>query len=205
MSAHVDRDLDRGDVGWGRKPALIVVDMSYGFTSPESPLGGDFSVEVEAAAQLVAACHRSNVPVFLSSVVYPNGETQSVFRAHLPDLNILKPDSKWVVIDARLSINAEDTIVEKTGPSAFFATDLAPQLNQRGCDCVMICGLTTSGCVRATVVDALHYNIPSWVISEACGDRNRSAHAANLHDMNAKYADVKNLSDALEFLANLQD
>ena len=195
-----DRDLTVGGVPFGRRPGLIVVDMTYGFTSPDSPLGGAFDSEIDAAQTLVSLFHACHFPVFYSTVVYKDDHTQSVFRQHLPDLNILSAHSKWVEVDERLTVLPADTIIEKTGPSAFFATPLAEKLIQKQCDSVMVCGLTTSGCVRATVVDALQYNYPAWVVEQACGDRNRSAHDANLHDMNAKYATVVSLDDAIAFL-----
>ena len=195
-----DRDLAIGGVPFGRRPGLIVVDMTYGFTSSDSPLGGVFDSEIDAAQTLVSWFHACHFPVFYSTVVYKDDYTQSVFRRHLPDLNILAAHSKWVEVDERLTVLPTDTIIEKTGPSAFFGTPLSEQLIQKKCDSLMVCGLTTSGCVRATVVDALQYNYPTWVVEQACGDRNISAHNANLHDMNAKYASVVSLSDATAFL-----
>lgn len=198
-----DRNLPTGGVPFGRHPALIVVDMSLGFTSASSPLGGDFDSEVSAACELVGAFHRASLPVFFSTVVYRDDTTQSVFRQHLPDLNILTPDSEWVNIDPRFAFAHSDIVIEKTGPSAFFDTKLAGHLRVLNCDALVICGLTTSGCVRATVVDALHYNYPTWVVEQACGDRNQSAHTANLHDMQAKYAQVVSLNHALTFTNSL--
>lgn len=195
-----DRDLAIGGVPFGRRPGLIVVDMTYGFTSPDSPLGGVFDNEINAAQTLVSRFHACHFPVFYSTVVYKDDHTQSVFRRHLPDLNILTAHAKWVEVDERLTVLPTDTIIEKTGPSAFFGTPLSEQLIQKQCDSIMVCGLTTSGCVRATVVDALHHNYPAWVVEQACGDRNISAHNANLHDMNAKYASVVSLNDAVAFL-----
>lgn len=193
----VDHDLMVGGVPFGHRPGLIVVDMSLGFTSPDSPLGGNFDTEVEAARQLMARFHRYGLPVFLSTVVYRDTQSQSVFRQHLPDLNILQAQSHWVDIDPRLQPQPSDIIVEKTAPSAFFATSLPRLLTEHDCDSVMVCGLTTSGCVRATVVDALQYNYPTWVVKDACGDRNQTAQAANFHDMHAKYARVVTLTDAI--------
>ncbi|MCF4008970.1 isochorismatase family protein [Rheinheimera sp. UJ63] len=197
-------DLATGTVPFGHRPALIVVDMSYGFTSVESPLGGAFDSQVDAMAQLAACFRQRGWPIYFSTVVYHDEHTSSVFRQHLPVLNMLRPDTHWVQIDQRLAVQPHEVIVEKTVPSAFFNTGLAELLAAAAVDSVVIGGLTTSGCVRATVVDALQYNFPAWVIPETCGERNLQAHAANLHDMAAKYAEVVALPQALTRLAALK-
>lgn len=183
-------DLHTQGVEFGQRPALIVVDMSVGFVSPESPLGGHFSSQIHAAAKLIDHFYAKELPVFFSTVVYDSPQQQSVFRTHLPSLDVLQRGSEWVSIDPRLTVSSKATIIEKTAPSAFFNTALQEQLLKQRIDSLMVCGLTTSGCVRATVVDGLSYNYPVWVVEQACGDRNADAHAANLHDMHAKYAKV---------------
>ena len=194
----VDRDLDAGNILFGGSPALIVVDMSNGFTSSESPLGGEFTTEIQQAARLCEVFQQQNRPVFYSAVVYDldtEPDKAKVFRQRLPDLNILKKGSKWCEIDQRLasfvSNNTNHHVIYKQWPSAFFDTALLAFLQLHHVDSLVVCGLTTSGCVRATVIDGLQNDFPVWVASDACGDRNNSAHEANLHDMNAKYAEVK--------------
>lgn len=196
-------DLSVGVVPFGRRPALIIVDMSNGFTSPESPLGGQFDSEVAAMTLLLTQFRQHGWPVFFSTVVYRDVTTASVFRQHLPALNVLTPTSHWIEIDGRLSPTSDEVIVEKTVPSAFFATGLDQQLRAAGADAVVIGGLTTSGCVRATVVDALQHNWPVWLVPETCGDRNLAAHYANLHDMAAKYAELIPLAQACSRLEQL--
>lgn len=195
--------LTIGAVPFGRCPALIVVDMSNGFTSPDSPLGGQFGAEVDAMSQLLHLFRQQNWPVFFSTVVYRDVAEASVFRQHLPALNILTADSRWIAIDDRLAPRPGETIIEKTVPSAFFGTELNKKLLAIQADALVIAGLTTSGCVRATVVEALQYNWPVWVVPEACGDRNLAAHNANLHDMAAKYAEVVPLKLTLKKLTGL--
>ena len=198
-----DRDLAFERVPLGTRPALIVVDMAVGFTSINSPLGGDFDKQVNAANALVTDFANQALPVVFTRVVY-KGDEQSVFRRHLPDLNILTSTSRWVDIDPRFEQSPTSWILNKTGPSAFFNTALNQQLRDKDVDSIMVCGLTTSGCVRATVVDALQYNFATWVVSDACGDRNHSAHSANLHDMHAKYAEVVDMQQALAHLDSLK-
>ncbi|MDP2534599.1 isochorismatase family protein [Alteromonas stellipolaris] len=194
-------DLPSQGVVFGVRPALIVVDMTVGFASPESPLGGVFDSEISAAEALIQDFDGADLPVYFSTVVYDNDSQQSVFRQHLPDLDMLARGSRWVEIDPRLSISDNATLIEKTAPSAFFGTQLNEKLKAGGVDSVVVCGLTTSGCVRATAVDALSCNFPVWVVEEACGDRNIDAHKANLHDLHAKYTEVVSLDTVSSYFA----
>lgn len=185
-----DKDLSTGALTLGSRPALIVVDMSLGFTSPDSPLGGDFQSVKAANLSLLTEFRKQHLPIYFSTVVYHDDASASVFRTRLPDLNILMADSKWVQIDPFLKRKDDEVIIEKSGPSAFFGTDLAEQLNTVNADSLVITGLTTSGCVRATVIDGLQNNYPLFVPRQACGDRNHTAAQANLHDIHAKYGQV---------------
>ncbi len=195
-----NRDLDTGSIPASQHPALIIVDMSNGFTSPDSPLGGDFSPEIAVTNQLIQWFAQRNWPIFCSSVVYSDAQQASVFRSRLPDLEILQKGSDWVGIDPRLEFPKGYTLVEKQLPSAFFDTNLAQQLREQGIDSCVVTGLTTSGCVRATAVDSLQYNFSTIVVSDACGDRNHQAHLASLHDINAKYGVVVNSDDLLDYI-----
>lgn len=194
-------DLVIGELQLGKRPAVICVDFSNGFTSADSPLGGNFTAEISANLRLVKIAQEHNIPLFFSTVVYDNEEQASVFRQRLPALNILQRGSNWVDIHNAFSdyVNV-DNIVEKHHPSAFFATDLLAKLKAIDVDSVIITGLTTSGCVRATCVDALQHNYLSIVVPEACGDRNSEAHDMSLHDMHAKYARVLPLNELITYL-----
>lgn len=193
-------DLSRKNIGLGSKPGLIVVDMSLGFTQPESPLGGHFDSVVAATATLIEACRARDLPIVYTTVVYDRDEDASVFRARLPSLNILKRGSAWVDIDPRLVSSESDLLVEKHFPSAFVGTKVDAYLRSQSADSVIVVGLTTSGCVRATAVDALSHNYPTVVVRDAVGDRNLDAHEANLHDLHAKYVDVLSLEQTLQLL-----
>jgi maleamate amidohydrolase len=186
-----DRDLAIGTLSLGVCPALIVVDLSNGFSDPTSPLGGNFDNQISEINGLLMAFRAKNLPVYFTSVVYHDDSTASVFRRRLPDLNILKASSDWVKINDKFDVKPDELIIEKQWPSAFFKTQLAAQLEKKSVDSIVVVGLTTSGCVRATVVDGLQHNYPVFVVPEACGDRNVNAHHASLHDMHAKYAVVK--------------
>ncbi len=196
-------DLQRNSVGIGQRPALVLVDMINGFTSSACPLGTDCPEVVDANAQLLAAFRKQKLPVFFTTVVYHSDDQATVFRNRIQALNCLTPDSEWVKVDPALAPREGEALIEKQWASSFFGTDLDAQLRQAGADSLVVTGLTTSGCVRATVVDGLQHNFPVVVPREAVGDRNPEAHAANLHDMHAKYADVMALDEVLTALASL--
>lgn len=177
-------------IGLGSAPALLVVDASRGFTDPGSPLGDDFAAELAVINQLLDLAHVRGWPVVLSTVVYRHSSEAKVFRAKLPDLELLQAGSRWVALDPGLHRTAGDRLLEKTHPSCFHGTDLDRWLRERGVDSVVVTGFTTSGCVRATAVDALQYDYRTVVVSDAVGDRDAAAHAANLRDLELKYTDV---------------
>ncbi len=193
-------DLERNSLGVGERPALIVVDMIKGFTDPDCPLGCDCPDVVAANAQLLEAFHSRDLPVFFTTVVYHRDDQARVFRDRIAALNVLTPDSHWVQVDERLTVGAGDVLIEKQWASGFHKTDLDEQLRARQVDSVVVTGLTTSGCVRATAVDGLQYDYRVVVPREAVGDRNAEAHAANLFDLHAKYADVMSVAEVIAAL-----
>jgi nicotinamidase-related amidase len=194
-------DLERHNVGLGRKPAIIVVDVINGFTDPHCALGSECPKVVAAIRELLDAFRAKMLPVFFTTVIYRNPQQAKVFRRRLPALNVLEPDSHWVEVDAVLGRLPDEDIIEKRWASAFFDTDLLARLRKQNVDSLVITGLTTSGCVRASVLDGMQHDYPVVVPSEAVGDRNKQAHEANLHDMNAKYADVMSKADVLNYLS----
>ena len=193
-------DLDREAVGLGQRPALLLIDMINGFTDPSCPLGSECADVVAANAALLSAFRARGLPVFYTTVVYHDDSKARVFRARLPALNVLQPGSHWVEVDPALAPQEGEIVVEKQWASAFHGTHLDEQLAAAEVDSLVVTGLTTSGCVRATVVDGLQYDYPVVVPREAVGDRNSAAHEANLHDMNAKYADVLALDEVISLL-----
>lgn len=193
--------LDRIAGGMGNHPALIIVDVVVGFTDPECPLGSEADAVVAANTALINAFHQASLPVVLTTVIYRSEEQATVFRARVPALNLLTPDSEWVKFDPRLPIASTDLQLEKRHASGFHGTELDDWLKAKGVDSVVVTGLTTSGCVRATAVDGLQNNYRVLVPREACGDRDEQAHEANLYDLNAKYADVVSVADILASLS----
>lgn len=193
-------DLAHRSQGLGKRPALLLVDLINGFTDPASPLGSAADEVVLANQRLLNAFRERGLPVFFTTVIYHDASEASVFRARLPALNRLTPGSHWVQVDARLAPQAGETMIEKQWASGFFRTGLDQLLARAEVDSLVVTGLTTSGCVRATAVDGLQHNYRVVVPREAVGDRNAGAHEANLFDLNAKYVDVLGLDETLRLL-----
>jgi maleamate amidohydrolase len=191
-----------GRAGFGRRPALVVVDMSVGFTDPESPLHCDLEDVVVAIERLLTATREARLPVVYTTVAYDDAakERAAVFIDKVPALLTLAAGSRWVDIDPRLEPQPGEPVVTKLFASAFFGTPLASMLAAQQVDGVIVTGASTSGCVRATALDALQHGYRVVVPREAVGDRNASAHEANLYDIDAKYGDVLPLRDVIAFL-----
>ncbi len=196
-------DLQRHSLGLGERPALVLVDVIKGFTDPACPLGSEADSVVDACRALLDVFRQKRLPVFFTTVVYHDESQARVFRQRVPALNVLEPGSEWVKVDPRIAPLNGETIIEKQWASGFFKTDLAQQLKNAGADSIVIVGLTTSGCVRATAVDGLQNDYRVVIAREATGDRNIAAHESNLFDLQAKYVDVLALQEVLDSLARL--
>jgi maleamate amidohydrolase len=188
-----------GRAGFGDRPAVVVVDMSVGFTDPASPLHCDLEPVVDAIARLLAAARAAGFPVLYTTVAYDDAgkEKAAVFIDKVPALLALEAGSRFVEIDPRLAPRPGEPVVTKLHASAFFGTCADELLKEHGCDTVIVTGASTSGCVRATAVDALQHGYRVVVPREAVGDRNPAAHEANLYDIDAKYGDVVPLEQVL--------
>jgi maleamate amidohydrolase len=191
-------------VTMGERPAVLVVDFSCGFTDPECALGSDLSAEVDATRRLLDAARARGVPVIFTTIGYgPSLKDGGLWFQKVPALGDLQVGGRWVDIDPRLDPREDETIVLKKGASAFFGTNLAAILISQGIDSVVLCGATTSGCIRATAIDLLQYGFPTLVPRECVGDRAQAPHEANLFDIQAKYADVVALEDALAYVESV--
>jgi maleamate amidohydrolase len=191
-------------VGFGKRPALILIDFVEAYFDKTCALYADVEDELASALRVRAACRATNVPVILTSVVYhPSGiNGGTFFKKALPLKNFAGngPMGGW---PKGLEPHPDELIVTKQYPSAFFGTSLASTLTAMGCDSVILTGLTTSGCVRASCVDAMSHGFLVTVVADACGDRHAAPHEANLFDMNAKYADVVSEAEALDYINGL--
>ena len=187
----------------GPRPALVVVDLTRGFTEPAFPSGSDLTAEVEATNRLVAAARAGGVPVIWTVIAYTPAEADGDALAWLrkaPGMRALREGSDAVALDPRLERRDDDHLVVKKGASAFHGSSLAGLLAGLRVDTAVVCGATTSGCVRATAVDAVQSGFDTLVVADACGDRARGPHDAALYDLQAKYADVVALDDAVAYL-----
>jgi nicotinamidase-related amidase len=191
-----------GRQGAGRHPALVVIDLNHGFTDPSSPLHCEADAAVEATARLLQAARDGARPIAFTTIEYDEGAKRvaKAFIAKAPALAMLTPGSRWAQIDERIAPREDEPVLVKLFASAFFGTALQPMLTAAGCDTLVVTGASTSGCVRATVVDGLQHGLSVLVPREAVADRAQSAHDASLTDIDAKYGDVVSVDEAISVL-----
>jgi nicotinamidase-related amidase len=189
-------------IGFGERPALIIIDMLKGFTDPAMPLGAKLDDEIEAQMPLLEVAHARDIPVIFSTVMYEEADIKDagIWALKQKGARSLTAGSEAVKVDPRLGMQPRDIHLVKKYASCFFGTDLVPRLNSRRVDTLIITGCTTSGCVRATAVDAVQNGFRPMVVREAVGDRSAAAHEQSLFDLNAKYADVVSLDETLQYL-----
>ncbi len=188
-------------VGFGERPALLVIDFIKGFTDTNCPLGSNLDAEVSATKQLLDLFREKSLPVHFTTTAYDEAMVSAgVFVKKVPSLAHLKIGSSWVEIDERLTPIAGEVVWTKQYASAFFGTALASALSAQKIDTLIVTGCTTSGCVRASAVDSCQHGFLTNVVRECVGDRSASAHEANLNDLDAKYADVVSLKEVEDYL-----
>jgi maleamate amidohydrolase len=190
---------------WGRRPALILVDFARAYYDPSAPLfGGEgCRTALESALRLRELARASHIPVVLTEVVYKKGGIDGgIFYRKAPPLSCFVAGAATQKFAEGLTPREDELIVSKQYPSAFFGTSLAATLTASGIDTVVITGLTTSGCVRATCVDSMSHGFITLVVRDAVGDRDPRPHEANLYDMSAKYADVISEREAGEYFGS---
>jgi nicotinamidase-related amidase len=192
-------------VGFGSRPAVLVVDFQRGLTDPAaSPLGARLDDEIAACRRLLDAARTATLPIHYTTTAYGDAPGDGgPFRRKLPGLGHLREGTPLVDIDPRLARRPTETVWPKRGASAFFGTALAAALTASAVDTLLVAGCTTSGCIRASVVDACQHGFRAIVVREAVGDRAPAPHEANLFDIDAKYGDVVVLREALAYLRGL--
>ncbi|HYC01933.1 MAG TPA: isochorismatase family protein [Azospirillaceae bacterium] len=194
-------------LGFGRRPALIVVDFVHAYLDPASPLYAGVEEARAAAARLLSACREARVPVIHTNVAFtPGGADGGVFFRKVKALSCFERGRhpEWAAFAEGLEPREGEVVVTKQYASAFFGTSLASMLTALGVDTAIICGLSTSGCVRATALDACQHGFVPVVVQEAVGDRDRRVHESNLFDLAAKYADVVGLEEVKGYLRGLR-
>lgn len=197
-----DRQVFANNLGFGDRPAVLVIDLCRAFTDPARPLGTDCTSIIDHSNRIMRAARRSGHPVIVSTVRYdsPDFSDAGLWGRKIGGHTDLGAGGDGWQFDPRLEVEESDGRLVKKYASCFFGTDLGSRLVAARVDTLIICGVTTSGCVRASAVDAIQCGFRPVVVREAVGDRWEDAHNQSLRDLAAKYADV---SDAVAVEAHL--
>ncbi|KQS02357.1 isochorismatase [Sphingomonas sp. Leaf357] len=192
-----------GRLPFGDHPALLVIDVVMAYLTLGSPLyDARFETALASNVRLVAAARAAGVPVIFTNVVYqPGGADGGLFYRKIPALKAFDRGSPGGDFPPSLQPRAGETIVSKQYASAFFGTSLGSTLAAARIDTVILTGFSTSGCVRASALDALQHGFVPFVVREACGDRDPAPHEANLFDLQAKYAEVVSEAEIMTMMA----
>ena len=190
-----------GSLGFGRSPALILVDFVEAYFAKASPLYAGVEDALAVALRVRDAAREAGVPVIYTNVVYePGGADGGMFYKKVPALAVFERGNPLGDWPEGLEPAADEMVISKQYASAFFGTSLASTLTAKGVDTLIITGVTTSGCIRATCIDTISHGFIPVVAREAVGDRHEGPHEANLFDMNAKYGDVVGADIVIEYL-----
>ncbi|MER1996466.1 MAG: isochorismatase family protein [Arthrobacter sp.] len=192
-----------GSLGPGARPALLLVDPATAYTDPASPLYAGVEAAVQGMRRLLAAARCRGIPVYVTRVLFTGPGDGGLFARKVPATRVWQEASPWARFIEGLAPDAGETLITKQYPSAFFGTPLASLLSAARIDTVLIAGLTTSGCIRATALDALQHGFIPVVAEDAVGDRHPDIHNANLMDIQAKIADVHTVAGIEDYLAAL--
>lgn len=190
---------------WGRLPALLLIDFAMAYFDEASPLfGGEGCARALAnAARLADAARAAKIPVIFTEVKYqPGGGDGGAFYAKVPALSCFDAGTETQKLAPPLSLGPDDLMISKQYPSGFFGTSLAATLHWLKVDTLLLTGVTTSGCVRATCIDSISHGFVTLVVEDAVGDRDARPHEANLYDMSAKYADLLSTDAAIGYVAS---
>lgn len=190
---------------WGSRPALLLIDFANAYFDPSAPLFGGEGCQtaLENAIRLAPAARAAGVPVIYTEVKYmPGGGDGGAFYAKVPALACFDAGAETQKLAPGLTVEDDDVVITKQYPSGFFGTSLAATLKWLKVDTLLLAGVTTSGCVRATCIDSISHGFVTLVIEDAVGDRAEEPHKANLYDMSAKYADLLNTEDAIAYMQN---
>lgn len=195
-----------GEIGFGARPALLVIDFVNAFTDPEMPLGSVLDSEVENCVEVLEAARAAEVPIIFTSVTYEEKDLADagLWVRKIGGNPTLRAGTPAVELDVRLERRPEEQLLNKKYASSFFGTDLLSRLLTKTIDTVLIAGCTTSGCVRATAVDAIQLGLRPLVISDAVGDRLQAAHEQSLFDLEQKYADVTDKNGVIDYISTLK-
>jgi maleamate amidohydrolase len=210
--ANPDADLDAdyagagfgAPLGFGHRPALLIIDFAVAYLDPASPLYAGVETTLASCRRVLDAARAADVfRVFTAVVFHGNGEDGGVWYTKIPSLSVFDFGSPFASIAPELSPRPDELVVSKQYASAFFGTSLASTLTAKGVDTVILTGLTTSGCIRATGVDSMQHGFRTVIVEDAVGDRDERPHRANLFDLGAKYADVVSEQTVVAYFESL--
>jgi maleamate amidohydrolase len=192
-------------IGCGARPAVLVIDLTAGFTDPATPLGADLTEVIAATNRVLEVARAAAMPVIFTSIAYADPALEGGHWVRkIPALEILKEGTPLVEIDSRLARRSNEPVIVKRFASAFAGTSLHAMLQMLRVDTLVLCGTSTSGCIRASAVDAVQLGFRCIVPEEAVGDRARLPHEANLFDIDSKYGDVVSLAAAIDCITRLK-
>ena len=192
------------DIGFGQRPALILVDFVEAYFDESCELYADVDDELASALRIRELAAQKGVPVIFTNVVYqPGGADGGIFYKKVKPLRHFQEGEPMGAWPKGLTPKENELVISKQYPSAFFGTSLSATLTAMGIDSLIITGLTTSGCIRATCIDCVSSGFIPIVVADACGDRHPDPHNANLFDMNAKYGDVVSEATIMDYLNTL--
>jgi len=191
-------------VGFGKRPAMLLIDFVEAYFDKTCPLYANVEENLASALRVREKARSAGIPIIYTNVVFHEDMSDAgVFYKKVKVLEHMKKGSPMGAWPKGLETAPEELVVTKQYPSAFFGTSLASTLTAKHIDSVIITGLTTSGCVRASCVDACSHGFVPIVVADACGDRDEAPHQANLFDMNAKYGDVVSETEIIDYLKTL--
>lgn len=192
-----------GALRMGNRPALLLIDFCRAYFDPQAPfyLGSDMCLQ--SAARILSEARERHIPVIHTRVSYSPGSSDGgIFMKKIPALEVFTEGNAYAAFMPEVQPKPSEPVIVKQYASAFFGTSLASTLHSLGVDTVLIAGVSTSGCVRASAVDAMQHAFIPVVVRDAVGDRDDSRHEGNLFDIQAKYGEVVDEAQALAILAD---
>lgn len=194
-----------GRLGFGKRPALLVIDLTKGFTDPSQPLGSDLSAQIAVTNTLIRAARLKGIPVIFTAVRYEDASMADagIWYQKMRGQSTLNVNSDGYQLDERLERIDTDVVLYKKYASCFFGSDLTSRLINLGVDTLIVAGTSTSGCVRSSVVDAVQLGFRPMIVADAVGDRSKASHQQSLFDMDTKYGDVVSVEETESYLAML--
>lgn len=193
-------------MGFGKKPAILIIDLQKGTTAKDSPLGyvKEYAKVVEETRKLIDKSRKKGLSIIYVVISFrEDGKDCGVWGDKIPGLRVFTTNSKWVELDDRLEKKDEDCLIFKKTASPFVGTNLPILLKHLQIDTLIVAGVATAGCIRATATDSCSYGFKTIVPEECIADRDKGQHKASFLDIDQKYADVLPLEEVLKYIKSL--